>query len=250
MVTEVQKTSPIAGYIATSRSLPASFIITLPLLLIYEVGVYLINSGKLLAVTNGADALIQRVTTFGGAVPHLYGVVIAVLALLGLTAIQLRSGQVKLAPGYFLLMLVEATALAFILAPIVLMIMGQAHLFNAIGQTPMSDPLSAIVYSFGAGYYEELLFRVILVTGLIYLFTALKLSKILSWCLAGLIGAAVFSGMHYVGALGDSFSWSSFMFRFLFGMLMNVVYLTRGFGVAAWSHALYDVFISLHIGIF
>ena len=49
--------------------------------------------------------------------------------------------------------------------------------------------------------------------------------------------------MHYIGTLGDAFTLSSFTFRFLFGLALNVVFLVRGFGVAAWTHALYDVMI-------
>jgi hypothetical protein len=53
----------------------------------------------------------------------------------------------------------------------------------------------------------------------------------------------LFSGAHYVGPLGDSFALPSFTFRFLFGLALNVLFLWRGFGVAAWTHALYDVMV-------
>ncbi|HEX7069526.1 MAG TPA: CPBP family glutamic-type intramembrane protease, partial [Rhodothermales bacterium] len=58
-----------------------------------------------------------------------------------------------------------------------------------------------------------------------------------------LIGAIIFSAVHYTGPLGDPFTLSSFTFRFLFGLALNVLFLWRGFGVAAWTHALYDVFV-------
>ena len=57
------------------------------------------------------------------------------------------------------------------------------------------------------------------------------------------MGALLFSAVHYIGALGDAFTLPSFMFRFLFGLALNVVFLVRGFGIAAWTHALYDVMI-------
>ncbi|HEX9659871.1 MAG TPA: CPBP family glutamic-type intramembrane protease, partial [Rhodothermales bacterium] len=60
---------------------------------------------------------------------------------------------------------------------------------------------------------------------------------------AALIGAAIFSAVHYVGPLGDPFTISSFAFRFLFGLMLNGLYILRGFGVVAWTHALYDVSI-------
>ena len=58
-------------------------------------------------------------------------------------------------------------------------------------------------------------------------------------------GAAIFSAAHYMGALGDTFEWSSFTFRFLMGIALNVLYMTRGFGVAAMTHAMFDVIVTV-----
>ncbi|NBB73510.1 MAG: CPBP family intramembrane metalloprotease, partial [Bacteroidetes bacterium] len=57
------------------------------------------------------------------------------------------------------------------------------------------------------------------------------------------LGAAIFSAVHYVGPFGDAFTLASFSFRFLFGLALNGLFLWRGFGVAAWTHALYDVML-------
>ena len=46
-----------------------------------------------------------------------------------------------------------------------------------------------------------------------------------------------------MGSMGDYFTLDSFLFRFLFGLILNGIYVTRGFGVAAWTHALYDVIV-------
>ena len=58
-----------------------------------------------------------------------------------------------------------------------------------------------------------------------------------------LVGAIMFSGVHYVGALGDPFQLPSFVFRLLLGVALTVIYLTRGFAAAVWAHALYDLWI-------
>jgi hypothetical protein len=63
--------------------------------------------------------------------------------------------------------------------------------------------------------------------------------------LAAVVGAAVFSVVHYVGTFGDVFTPASFTFRFFFGLALNGLFLWRGFGVAAWTHALYDVMLVL-----
>ena len=62
---------------------------------------------------------------------------------------------------------------------------------------------------------------------------------------AAFLSALSFSLMHYVGAYGDRFALGSFVFRFLAGLVFTGVYLLRGFGIVAWSHALYDLGILL-----
>ena len=58
-----------------------------------------------------------------------------------------------------------------------------------------------------------------------------------------LVCAAIFSGVHYVGALGDPFEVKSFVFRFVLGFLLTIIYSLRGFAVAVWAHAFYDIWV-------
>ncbi len=46
-----------------------------------------------------------------------------------------------------------------------------------------------------------------------------------------------------MGPFGEPFTLSAFTFRFLFGLALNGVFLVRGFAVAAWAHAIYDVLV-------
>jgi hypothetical protein len=59
------------------------------------------------------------------------------------------------------------------------------------------------------------------------------------------VGALLFSAFHYVGALGEPLRLDSFVFRAIAGLAFSVLYLTRGFGITAWTHALYDVVVLL-----
>jgi membrane protease YdiL (CAAX protease family) len=100
--------------------------------------------------------------------------------------------------------------------------------------------------SIGAGIYEELLFRVVLV-GLL----AWGAKKLLGWrplhagIAATVLGALVFSAFHYIGPYGDPLDVYSFAFRTIAGLFFSGLYLLRGFGITAWTHALYDVFLLL-----
>jgi hypothetical protein len=99
--------------------------------------------------------------------------------------------------------------------------------------------------SLGAGLYEELVFRVLLVSGLAWVAgRVLGWSKGASGVAATLVGALIFSGFHYIGPFGDPFLLDSFVFRAIAGVLFSALYLIRGFGIAAWSHALYDLILT------
>jgi hypothetical protein len=100
--------------------------------------------------------------------------------------------------------------------------------------------------SLGAGIYEELLFRVVVVSALA------KLAAVgfgwrpwVSGSFATVLGALIFSAFHYIGPLGDTLQLGSFVFRMVAGLLLSGLFLIRGFGIAAWTHALYDVFLAL-----
>ena len=100
--------------------------------------------------------------------------------------------------------------------------------------------------SLGAGIYEELLFRVLVVGALAWL-----AKRVFGWgpvgagLFATILGALVFSLFHYIGPYGDAFRLSSFAFRAIAGVLFSGLYLTRGFGITAWTHALYDVLVTI-----
>jgi hypothetical protein len=58
-----------------------------------------------------------------------------------------------------------------------------------------------------------------------------------------IVSAAVFSGMHYIGPLGDAFDERSFVARAVLGLALTLVFAMRGFAAAGWTHALYDMWV-------
>ncbi len=95
----------------------------------------------------------------------------------------------------------------------------------------------------GAGLFEELFFRVILTTVLIWI--GLKVIKV-KWAatLAAIILASfLFSLAHYVGSASDSFVLYSFLFRFFAGLWFTTLYSLRGFAVVCMTHAFYDIYV-------
>jgi hypothetical protein len=111
--------------------------------------------------------------------------------------------------------------------------------------TKLSAP-TRLMLSLGAGLYEELFFRVLLVGGLAAAGkVVLGLSTRGAGILAAIVGALIFSAFHYVGQYGDPFRLQSFVFRALSGLAFSGLYLLRGFGITAWTHALYDAILLL-----
>jgi hypothetical protein len=53
----------------------------------------------------------------------------------------------------------------------------------------------------------------------------------------------VFSACHYIGPYGDPLRLDSFVYRLIGGIVFSALYLTRGFGITAWTHALYDLLV-------
>ena len=57
------------------------------------------------------------------------------------------------------------------------------------------------------------------------------------------ISAIIFSLFHFIGSAGDSYSFRILLFRIIGGLYLGGLYVFRGYGIAAWTHSLYDIFV-------
>ena len=116
----------------------------------------------------------------------------------------------------------------------------------ALGSRQAWSLPTQLMISLGAGIYEELLFRVILVAGLAWVARrGFGWGASAAGVFAVAVGALIFSAFHYIGPYGDRLELGSFTFRAVAGVLLSSLYLLRGFGITAWTHALYDVFLAV-----
>jgi membrane protease YdiL (CAAX protease family) len=105
--------------------------------------------------------------------------------------------------------------------------------------------LTRLVGFCGAGLYEEVLFRLLLLPAIGWVFARCGMAETRA-ALAGLvISSLLFSAAHYVGPLGDVFDPYSFTFRTIAGLFFAGLFLGRGFGIAAGTHAVYDMLVGL-----
>ena len=113
--------------------------------------------------------------------------------------------------------------------------------------TPAIRLLADIVTGIGAGIYEELVFRLILICVLMLLFQdVLRFSRGKSIILSVLVSAAMFSAHHHIIYMdgrfvsNGSFSWAQFSFRTIAGVYFAVLFAVRGFAITAGTHAFYN----------
>ncbi len=117
--------------------------------------------------------------------------------------------------------------------------------------------LANIVTGVGAGIYEELVFRLILMCALMMLFERLLgLSRTGSVILSVLVSAGLFSAHHHIvfvdGRFGQgaAFGWTEFGFRTIAGIYFAILFAIRGFGIAAGTHAFYDIIATIINAVF
>jgi hypothetical protein len=121
-------------------------------------------------------------------------------------------------------------------------------------QSLMAD----IVTGVGAGIYEELVFRLILICALMVLFQdVIGIDHRNAVILSVLISAALFSAHHHHITFINGhfertapFSWTQFAFRTAAGVYFAALFAIRGFGIAAGTHAFYDIIATIINAIF
>ncbi|HEU4993274.1 MAG TPA: CPBP family intramembrane glutamic endopeptidase [Gemmatimonadaceae bacterium] len=247
--------APVAkskSYWAATRAPRYSLVFVLPLFALYE-SLAAALGGSASAVRNAADiALKTPFLMLSGARGSLafFATITAVCVYLVVRDVSRSKDRPR--ARTFALMLGESVLLALLLG-IVVGTLTQRLLgaFTALSiQAGTGNPLDGmsaatrLMLALGAGLYEELLFRVLLVGGLASGLAWLTGSR--GWMtglVAAVVGALVFSAFHYVGEYGDTFTVASFTYRAIAGLAFSGLYLTRGFGITAWTHALYDVYV-------
>ena len=224
------------GYITETRRPVYSAALVFPFLCIYHAGTIVLRTTYI----NGADALIIRI--LGSLSIHsIFGSALVLAACFTIWQLRARASW-KIKPGMLLLYFLESVFWALLLR----MAFGwfHAHLrFAAPG--PKRSVANLALYC-GAGIYEELVFRLFLLGILIAAFSRIfPKQRAAASTAAVVLGALLFSAFHYLGAAQDSFSVGGFAQRALAGLYFSILFVRRGFGVTAVSHAIYDIIVGV-----
>ncbi|MCR4410978.1 MAG: CPBP family intramembrane metalloprotease [Thermoguttaceae bacterium] len=244
-----------ADYWAESRRPLTSLAFVAPILAIYEVGVLVLGPQ---AMRNGADVWLRRVLELLDLGQYFLLPVLVVSILLGWHHTTRQPWRVSrpVLSG----MVVECFLLAVCLR---LALQAEAmvlqSLAGALSPQPVSTSLvldtsgrlAGLVGYLGAGVYEELLFRLVLLAPTVRALQRGGLTQDKAVLAAVAATSLIFALAHYVGPYGDPIElgrfafWFGFVFRFIAGVFFSGLFVFRGFGIAVGTHAAYDVLVQL-----
>jgi hypothetical protein len=228
-------------YWAISRTPLTSLVFSLPLVLAYEGGVLLLGHGS---PRNGADVWLRQLLDLLGFGAYF---LLPILTVVGLLAWHhVAHDRWRFSAAVLAGMAAESLLWAFLLIGVARL---QESLWPlAVDQSP-HGPMLGLVARFvgfcGAGLYEEVLFRLLLLPAVIWLLERWGQTRLSASLWSVVLTSLLFSGAHYVGPLGDAFALYSFTFRTLAGLFFSLVFLVRGFGIVAGAHAAYDLLVGL-----
>ena len=226
---------------ASPRNLLTSLILVFPLFLIYQVGVLFT-----LPMLNGVDFVTTLLFASVGLTLKGYLLFLAAVVAVFALAVALLKRKQHFNGKVFLPVILESSLYALTMGSLIVLLMTKVLGFSphlAVG-LPEQGLLTRVVMSLGAGVYEESVFRLGLLGGSIAAFEKLLgMSRWAAVLVAFVFSSAVFSFVHYLPPTGDAFSFGSFTFRLLAGVVFGVLYKVRGFAVAVYTHAFYDIFV-------
>ncbi|MFI5378698.1 MAG: type II CAAX prenyl endopeptidase Rce1 family protein [Tepidisphaerales bacterium] len=219
----------------SSKPLTSLIFLAIPLLL-YELG-----TGWLLTDTEEKTEIrvlafnyLRGFLCFFGATAH-YLPALAVVGIL-LAWHMARRDPWRVWPSTIITMACESTLLAI---PLLVLSVALARYLPLAA----TDGVAArgVVLAFGAGIYEELIFRLAGLTLLnIVLVDLLRVKRPLAMGLMILVSAVAFSGYHYLSPAAPSVRPAAFLFRAVAGGYFAILFIYRGFGVTSGCHIVYD----------
>jgi len=241
---------------STSRPLYALFFL-LPLIAVYEFGSMLVGHEQIAEAQLRVVAFtwLIELAKWIGMHRSLAWVFPGLVVVIILLCWQMSSGypwRIKL--RWFGWMTVECIVLSVPLVALGALQSSSNNIAAIAGRTlevssiESNSYLANIVISIGAGIYEELVFRLIILGLLIMLMEdVLKVRAPFAAASAVLISAILFAAHHYVGVLNgrvyelEELRFGSFFFRTAAGIYLAILFRHRGYGITAGTHSVYNI---------
>jgi membrane protease YdiL (CAAX protease family) len=237
MATEAAPEQPAQPQAARRSDPWTDLALTLPIFVVYHLGVVFLD------VRNAADPVTSELRALAKHSMPGYAALTLAIGAIFVAILFLMGRKQALEPKRFLFVALEGALYAVVVRLAGSYVVGSLRLGGAGGEDSV---FASLVMALGAGFYEEVAFRV----G-IFGVGALILRKLFGKGVKGYVliacwgvaEALLFSAWHYTGSMGDSFEASSFVFRAVCGLVLTAIFAFRGFAPAVWTHALYDVWV-------
>jgi membrane protease YdiL (CAAX protease family) len=246
----------------TSRPIYA-LVYLLGFLALYEIGTLMVHPEALTQslaqpqIRVVAFVWVQNVLEFLGFSNHMTWYAAPLVVVVILLALQITSRTSwKVRGADFIVMTLECIAYSIPLIVLSMLLNRAVAESNAaviaLNTMTQNRLILDIITGIGAGIYEELIFRLILICLLMLLFQdifGLEKKNAVIWSV--LISAVLFSAHHHFffasGQFhrGDPFTIGKFIFRAMAGVYFAILYATRGFGITAGTHAFYNILAAL-----
>lgn len=251
---QTKKTNDPISYYALTKNGFYAFTSTLPLLIVYQIMAFYLTHSLLNANRSVAETWLVGLFSLLG-VPGFVLLGFIGAGLIVYFYLQKKRRNIPVIKYFYLLMFIEALVYSFFFGAVVIRILKILHPVMLLQIGLPQSKWSSVMLSLGAGYFEELIFRVILYGGIYsaVLLTAqklkpksdLKVFKFFAVVIIGTLTAVVFSMAHHIS--GEMFSLYAFLFRTISGFIFVLLYQFRGFGIAAYTHAFYDLWLVLEM---
>jgi membrane protease YdiL (CAAX protease family) len=239
--------SSTSGYLSATRHPWPCLWFLLPLLAVYEVGVFYLGGTQAQAMRNGADAWLRwGLEVFG--VKEVLAAPAFVIVILFLWCLRKWSDRPNRTFSLLFGMTLESLGWAAGLWTISQnfdTILGRMGVTMEIPPVLLDERVGKVITFIGAGIYEEVLFRLVIFGGLVMLLRFAEIPSVLAVIAAAVISSLLFAGAHHIGPYGEPFERIVFLFRMVAGLYFTVIFYFRGFGIAVGSHAIYDVLVGL-----
>ncbi len=236
---EVEAERP-SGYFYWSREASMGLFAVMPLWLCYTVMRWQLAPDE----QNGAEVLLLQQIDRLGSNAHLYVSAGFVLA----TAVAARSLIKNRVPWSRVaaVIVLEGVVYGVMLGPLASMMTSSAN--RLLSMSPEGSTIAAnLVGSIGAGIYEELVFRLGLMSALVWIgMRAVRgwgLPKWVAGAFAIIVSALVFSWFHHL--CGEPFDRGRFVFRAMAGVLLGLLMWARGYGICVYTHTVYNLYFYL-----
>jgi Type II CAAX prenyl endopeptidase Rce1-like len=214
--------------------LASSLIAIFPLFLIYEIGV------AFTPAMNGVDFVSRNLFALVNYNRQDYLLIHGSLALAFLIYLFVSRKRASHPLRRFPPMLAESIVYALTLGSFIVFVMRK---LLGIEPSLATGGLTNVLLSCGAGVHEELVFRLGICAGGAALLRLIGVRHVLAVAAAFLVSSMLFSAAHHLGPMGEPFTWSAFIYRTLAGLIFAAIFYYRSLGHAAYTHALYDVWV-------